>query len=107
MLHRNRLKRVLPAAAILASLLLSLAARGESLANRVPADAVAFAQWQGGDALGKSYDSSKLKKFLDVLNLPDLLSRKFQEETDKQDPQKQADAKFLKELLTTVTKSPT
>src|ERR1035437_2270324 len=50
-------------------------AHAESLAGRVPADAVAYAEWAGSDNLGKSYDNSHLKKLLEVLNLPQFISQ--------------------------------
>lgn len=46
-------------------LLTPVVSRGQALADRVPSDAIVYLGWQGSDHLGRDYDNSNLKAFLD------------------------------------------
>jgi prepilin-type processing-associated H-X9-DG protein len=48
-------------------------ALAQPLADRVPADAIAYVGWQGSDALGDAYGKSHLKAVLDQSALPKFL----------------------------------
>jgi prepilin-type processing-associated H-X9-DG protein len=50
----------------------SVAAAGQPLADRVPADAVAYVGWRGADSLGPAYATSHLKGVIDASSLPQL-----------------------------------
>jgi hypothetical protein len=45
-------------------------ARAATLADHVPADAVYYLGWKGGDALAGDYDKSNLKGFVDASGIP-------------------------------------
>lgn len=50
-------------------------AHGQSLADRVPADAVLYVSWRGSDALGSAYQDSRLKAVLADSQIPALLDQ--------------------------------
>src|SRR3954468_22669607 len=52
----------------------SIAASAQTLADRVPADAVAYVGWRGTEALGAAYDASHLKGVVDASGFPRLLA---------------------------------
>ena len=54
---------------IMLSLILSPFVVAQPLADRVPADAVAYVGWQGSEALGEAYGKSRLKEVLAESNL--------------------------------------
>jgi hypothetical protein len=82
-------------------------ARGETLAERLPPDAVAYAGWAGSAALGTSYDASNLKAFLETLKIPDYLRTKFEAEVARNNtPEKAQDVKLLQDVLAAVTEAP-
>src|SRR6185437_12912701 len=85
-------RRLAAVAVAFVGLLLSQAVRGDSLADRAPADAIGFVSWAGADALGASYSNSHLKGLIDTFNLPALISQKMEEEAAKRgdDPDKAA-----------------
>ncbi|HVT79200.1 MAG TPA: hypothetical protein VHM90_00975 [Phycisphaerae bacterium] len=92
--------------------LLALAAgqplRGQVMADRVPADAVAYAGWAGSDSLGGAYDASHLKAFLETLNIPTLATRHIQDALARvNDPQRAEGAKLAQDLFSALAKSPT
>jgi prepilin-type processing-associated H-X9-DG protein len=60
--------------ALLALLLASTFAFAQPLADRIPADAIVYIGWQGGDSVGAPYEKSHLKAVLDSSNLPQVFS---------------------------------
>jgi len=57
------------------------AGRGATLAERMPGDAVAFAQWAGADALKGQYAGSNLQGIVDASSLPAVLEKQLTEMT--------------------------
>src|SRR5688572_33457733 len=64
-----RLRAALAASAVFILLLPSILV-AQPLADRIPADAVAYIGWQGSEALGEPYAQSHLKAVLAESNLP-------------------------------------
>jgi prepilin-type processing-associated H-X9-DG protein len=65
---------VVRSVAVLFVLAGSIAASAQTLADRVPADAVAYVGWRGTEALGPGYDASHLKGVIDASAFPQLLA---------------------------------
>ncbi len=83
-------------------------ARAQVLADRVPADAVAYAGWAGSDALGPAYDASHLKTFIETFNLPGLVSQRLQAATARvNDPGNADNIHVLQDLFAALAKAPT
>src|ERR1035437_5497906 len=100
--------RMISVAWVLAGLCWATQVRAGNLADRAPADAVGFMSWAGTAALGDAYQGSNLKGMLEALKLPELISRRMEEELKKtDDPQKQADQKAGREWIEAVLRAPT
>lgn len=83
------------------------AARAETLADRVPADAIGYVGWAGTDALGPAYQGSNLKVMLDALKLEEFIQGKIDAEMARnEDAQKRQDVKLLRDVAAAVTQSP-
>src|SRR3954471_11130127 len=61
-------------AAALFVLIASIAVQAQPLADRVPADAVAYVGWRGTEALGPGYDASHLKGVVAASAFPQLFA---------------------------------
>jgi len=84
------------------------AARGQVLADRVPADAMVYAGWAGSDAQGAAYGASHLKGFLEALGLQDFFAGRLNAEIAKvQGTQQGDDVKLLQDWLAAMAKAPT
>ena len=82
--------------------------RAQVLADKVPEDALVYAGWAGGDALGSAYDGSHLKTFLETLNLPAFVGDRFtQALAGSTDAQRAQRLKLAQELLTSIGHAPT
>jgi hypothetical protein len=99
----------LPLPAFLCALLLAAStSRGQVMADRVPADAVAYAGWSGTDAVAPAYNGSHLKSLLATLNLPQYLSQAIQDgAAEIKDPEKSRALGVLQEALGAMSRSPT
>jgi hypothetical protein len=104
------MRKVRVAAATLLTLALSAgvrSGRADTLAEHLPADAVAYAGWAGADALGPSYQNSNLKTFLEALKLPELFRENFAKQMAKNNaPDKADEVKLVEDLVAAVTASP-
>ncbi len=82
----------------------------QALADRVPADAVVYVGWKGGDSLGPAYEASQLKGVADAANLKQqvasLLARAV-DDAAKRGDQQGAAAKLLRSAVETMAKYPT
>jgi prepilin-type processing-associated H-X9-DG protein len=58
--------------AVLSVLLVPLAAAGQPLSDRVPADAIVYVGWQGSESMPASFANTHMKGLLDASNLPRL-----------------------------------
>ncbi len=86
--------------------------RAESFANRVPADAVAYFQWAGTDALGSAYSQSHAHGLLATLDLQKALEKLVathaaKAHPDETDAQRQAREQMAEEWIATAWKTPT
>jgi prepilin-type processing-associated H-X9-DG protein len=79
----------------------ALVSRAQTLADRVPFDAVVYVGWRGSEALGKEYDATYLKAVLAESNIPQLFSDflpRLMEKIGKEEPQ----AKEAMSLMTAI-----
>ena len=85
-------------------------ARGQALANRVPANAVIYVGWKGGDNLGAAYETSQLKGVMDAANVKQqvtaLLTRGVDDAMKRGDRQG-AGAKVFREAVEMMGQYPT
>jgi hypothetical protein len=101
-------RRLAAVAVAFVGLLLSQAVRGDSLADRAPADAIGFVSWAGSDALGKSYNNSHLKGLVETFKVPELIAQSIDKKASQEtDPDKKAQQQAAKDMILTVTRSPT
>lgn len=79
------------ASALVALLLLPVTVWGQTLAEKVPADAMLYVGWKGSDALGAAYDQSHLKAILDGTDLSmlgsDAFAKSLGDLVGREDPQ--------------------
>src|SRR3954464_14612256 len=74
---------------LLAIVLCPIAAMAQALADRLPADTVAYVGWSGPDAQAKSYEGSHLKAILESSQLRETFTQflpKFIEQAMKNEP---------------------
>lgn len=104
-----RIIRCLPVVLAAAVALAAAQARGQALADKVPADALLYAGWEGGsEGVGKAYAGSHLKGLLEALDVPTQLSAFIQERQAKEtDANKVEQGKVFQEWLTAAGESPT
>ncbi len=105
-----RRQRLVAAGLVAAVLFCGVRAGAEDLADRVPADAVAFARWAGSDAAGPAYNSSHLKAFLDALKLREFVVEHYQPRVAARaaaSTQDAADQATWQEVLRAVGHAPT
>src|SRR6478735_7967215 len=69
--------------ALVITALIAPPARGQALADRVPADAVIYVGWQGADALRQPYQQSHLKAVIDATDAHQLLEDFFPQLMEK------------------------
>ncbi len=95
---------VLSAAVVLAC---ASMARAQVLADKVPADALFYAGWQGTDAIGNAYEGSHLKGLVEALNVPEQVRAMMKLELAKKtDPAEVEDQRQLQAFMEQVLKSP-
>ena len=101
-----RAMRYFPALLIMAGL--APAAWGQTLADKVPADAVLYVGWQGSDAAGPAYQASHFKAMLEALNVSEQLAAMAKDRQAKLTDAALAEQdKLFSDWLALVTKSPT
>lgn len=84
-------------------LVLPASLRAGRLADRVPADAIIYAGWEGTDSIAARYGDTRLKAFLDASNLPALVNDFLPRLLDRLAADRPRDAENIRALLTVVT----
>lgn len=69
------MKRVLSRIAVCCCLMFTGMAQAQSLANRIPADALIYADWQGTEQLQPVYQGTHLKALVDASTFPEFLEK--------------------------------
>jgi prepilin-type processing-associated H-X9-DG protein len=85
-------------------------AQSQPLIDRVPDNAVIYVGWQGGDALGPAYQSSKLKTFVENSSIPQLFNETLPqliEKNAKGEPTKAEDIKLATHFAKLIAHHPT
>ena len=75
---------------LLAVVLVPVAAWGQPLADKVPADALIYVGWRGTEAMAADYGESRLKAVLDESNVPALFNEmlpRIIERVSREEPQ--------------------
>lgn len=100
-------RRILLPLILLSMFFLPLRLAAQPLADRVPADALFYAGWQGTNALAPQYEASHLKAVLDSTTLVEFLTEQLPEKLGSQNPQQAAQFKYVMQLARSLARFPT